>query len=79
MYLDNATRNFPNFERMTLDQARKAYCEWVDQYWDWDGKAEEYKANICNNITSVRQIAAMAWGAAEKGNRIKAKKAAYGK
>ena len=73
MFIDDAIRNFPQFERMSLEQARNAYCEWVDQYWDFDKKAEEYKANICNNITSVQQIALMAWGAADKGNRIKNK------
>ena len=71
MYIDEAIRNFPQFERMNLDQARIAYCEWVDQYWDFDKKSEEYKANICNNVDSVFLIAKLAWGAAEKGNLIK--------
>lgn len=73
MYIDEAIRNFPQFERMSLQEARDAYCEWVDAYWDFNAKSEEYKANIRNNITSVQLIAKLAWAAAEKGNNIKIK------
>jgi len=73
MFIDQAIRNFPEFERMDLQEARDAYCKWADKYWDFTAKREHYKHTICNDITSVRQIAAMAWAAAEKGNDIKNK------
>jgi len=73
MIIDQAVRNFPEFDRMTLQEAREAYCKWVDKYWDFTTKREYYKQTICNDITSVAQIAAMAWGAATKGNDIKNK------
>tara|TARA_B100002019_G_C21216914_1_gene572536 strand:+ start:165 stop:404 length:240 start_codon:yes stop_codon:yes gene_type:complete len=71
---DQAAFHKPDFKNMTLEKARKAYCFWVDTFWDFSAKAEEYKRNICENIYSVELIDRLAEGALKSGRKYKAKR-----
>ena len=38
--MDNATLNFPRFDKMGLEDAKKAFVKWVDSTWDFNKKIE---------------------------------------
>lgn len=70
--MDIATLDFPRFDTMALEDAKKAFCEWVDSTWDFNKKMEVHKFNA-KRATSVKVIQQHAMFAAGTGLIIKAK------
>ena len=72
MINDNATIEFPEFKKMTLDQARQAFCDWVDTTWDFHASMESHKFDA-RQSTSVKQIHKHAINALASGLVYKAR------
>ena len=70
--MDNATLNFPRFDKMGLEDAKKAFVKWVDSTWDFNKKIEVHKQNAMRS-TSVKAIQRHANFAAGTGLIIKGK------
>ena len=70
--MDNATLNFPRFDKMGLEDAKKAFVKWVDTTWDFNKKMDVHKQNAMRS-TSVKAIQQHAMLAAGTGLIIKGK------
>ena len=68
---DEASSTMPNFVKMTLCEARKAYEKWV-QTWDFEKKCEYFVQVVKHEVTSVVTIQSWAMKAMASGLNKKA-------